>query len=91
MRDAPVLIVGGGPVGMTLAFDLARRGIRCMPAERNSTTTAHPKMDITKARSMEILRCLSLVQALRAAAAPGDLVSEEHKTWSFIAADCAFG
>lgn len=73
MRDVPVLIAGGGPVGMTLAHDLARRGVRCMLVERNGATTSHPKMDITNARSMEIFRRLGLVQALRAAA-----VGEDH-------------
>jgi 2-polyprenyl-6-methoxyphenol hydroxylase-like FAD-dependent oxidoreductase len=29
--DAQVLVVGGGPVGLTLAIDLGRRGVRCTP------------------------------------------------------------
>ena len=66
----PVLIVGGGPVGMTLALELARRGIACTLVERNETTTRHPKMDITNSRSMELFRRLGLLPALRAAAVP---------------------
>jgi 2-polyprenyl-6-methoxyphenol hydroxylase-like FAD-dependent oxidoreductase len=66
----PVLIAGGGPVGMTLALELARRGINCTLVERNETTTRHPKMDITNARSMELFRRLGLSPALRAAAVP---------------------
>ena len=46
MRLVPVLIAGGGPVGMTLACELSRRGIECMLVECNSTTTRYPKMDI---------------------------------------------
>ena len=64
----PVLIVGGGPVGMTLALELARRGVTCTLVERNATTTRHPKMDITNARSMELFRKLGLVPALRTVA-----------------------
>src|SRR6185312_1325759 len=70
MKTVPVLIAGGGPVGMTLACELARRGVRCMLVERNATTTQHPKMDITNARSMELFRRLGLVDALRAVAVP---------------------
>ena len=73
MRLVPVLIAGGGPVGMTLACELSRRGIACMLVERNATTTRYPKMDITNARSMELFRRLALVDALRSVAVPGDV------------------
>jgi 2-polyprenyl-6-methoxyphenol hydroxylase-like FAD-dependent oxidoreductase len=66
----PVLIAGGGPVGMTLARTLATLGVRCLLVERNPTTTRHPKMDITNGRSMELFRRLGLVDSLRAAAVP---------------------
>ena len=70
MREVQVLIAGAGPVGMTLAHDLARRGITCMLVERNLTTTRHPKMNITNARSMELFRRLGLAGELRAVAVP---------------------
>ena len=70
MQVTPVLIAGGGPVGMTLAYDLARRGVPCVLVERNSATTRHPKMDITNGRSMELFRRAGLAVALRAAAVP---------------------
>jgi 2-polyprenyl-6-methoxyphenol hydroxylase-like FAD-dependent oxidoreductase len=34
MYDTPVLIVGAGPVGLTLALDLACRGCASMIVER---------------------------------------------------------
>lgn len=70
MHQVPILIAGGGPVGMTLACELAARGVFCMLAERNHATTVHPKMDITNARSMELFRRLGLTSALRAVAVP---------------------
>ena len=70
MKQVPVLIAGGGPVGMTLARDLARREVNCMLVERNPTTTRHPKMDITNVRSMELFRRLGLADQLRAVAVP---------------------
>jgi 2-polyprenyl-6-methoxyphenol hydroxylase-like FAD-dependent oxidoreductase len=72
MRHVPVVIAGGGPVGMTLAYDLARRGISCIVAERNPTTTIHPKMDITNGRSMELFRRAGLEERLRNVAVPED-------------------
>jgi 2-polyprenyl-6-methoxyphenol hydroxylase-like FAD-dependent oxidoreductase len=72
MRQVPVIVAGGGPVGMTLALALARLGTRCLLVERNPTTTRHPKMDITNGRSMEIFRRLGVADALRAVAVPAD-------------------
>jgi 2-polyprenyl-6-methoxyphenol hydroxylase-like FAD-dependent oxidoreductase len=59
-------------VGMTLAADLSRRGIKCIVVEQNATTTAHPKMDITNARSMEIFRKIGINDLLRQVAVPED-------------------
>jgi 2-polyprenyl-6-methoxyphenol hydroxylase-like FAD-dependent oxidoreductase len=66
----PVLIVGGGPVGLTLALNLARYGIRSTLVERNPTTTRHPKMDLTNGRSMELYRRIGLTEQLRDAGVP---------------------
>jgi 2-polyprenyl-6-methoxyphenol hydroxylase-like FAD-dependent oxidoreductase len=70
MKRVPVLIAGGGPVGMTLARMLSHFGIRCMLVERQPSTTRHPKMDITNGRSMELFRRIGLVDKLRAVAVP---------------------
>lgn len=70
--ETPVLIAGGGPVGMTLALSLARYGIRSMLVERNFETTRHPKMDLTNGRSMELFRRLGIAEQLRDAGVPRD-------------------
>jgi 2-polyprenyl-6-methoxyphenol hydroxylase-like FAD-dependent oxidoreductase len=70
MIETPVLVAGGGPVGMTLALNLAHYGIRSLVVERNATTTRHPKMDLTNGRSMELYRRLGLTERLRDAGVP---------------------
>ena len=64
-HDVPVLVVGGGPAGMLAALQLSKNGISCLMAERNLDTTKWPKMDITNARSMELLKRLGIDQGLR--------------------------
>lgn len=70
LKQLPVLIAGGGPVGMTLALNLARYGIRSRLVERNPTTTRHPKMDLTNGRSMELFHRLGIDDELREAGVP---------------------
>jgi len=70
--EVPVLIAGGGPVGMALALNLAHYGVRSMLVERNPTTTQHPKMDLTNGRSMELFHRLGLDEKLRDAGVPRD-------------------
>ena len=70
MKKVSVLVAGGGPVGLTLARDLAQRGVKVMLVERNQTTTRHPKMDNTNVRSMELFSLAGLEPALRAVAVP---------------------
>src|ERR1700757_4659558 len=71
-EQVPVLIAGGGPVGLTLALTLAQHGVAAMMVERNPSTTAHPKMDITNGRSMELFRHLGVADQLRKVAVPED-------------------
>ncbi|MFY0612024.1 MAG: FAD-dependent monooxygenase [Hyphomicrobiaceae bacterium] len=69
-QDIPVLIAGGGPVGLMVARVLGRYGVRALLVERNHAPTRHPKMDITNARSMELFRRYGLEEQLRAVAVP---------------------
>lgn len=68
-----VLIAGGGPVGLLLATVLSHHGVRSVLLERNETTTKWPKMDLTNARSMEILRRLGLSEGHRELGVPSDI------------------
>jgi 2-polyprenyl-6-methoxyphenol hydroxylase-like FAD-dependent oxidoreductase len=70
--EAPVLIAGGGPVGLVLALELEHRGIDTILIERNPTTTRHPKMDVTNGRSMEHFRRLGIADEIRSNGVPAD-------------------
>ena len=70
--DGEVLIVGGGPTGLTLAIDLGRRGVRCILIEQKDSPAFLPKMERVNARSMEIYRRMGLAQQIRAAGLRAD-------------------
>ena len=73
MIKTQVLIVGAGPVGLTLAIDLAARGIEVTVAEiRSFGEPPSVKCNHVSARSMEIFRRLGLSEKLRAAGLPDD-------------------
>jgi 2-polyprenyl-6-methoxyphenol hydroxylase-like FAD-dependent oxidoreductase len=58
MRDdyVPVLVVGGGPAGLTAAIALARHGIEVLLVERRPGPGGLPRATVVSTRSMEIFR-----------------------------------
>lgn len=73
MSDCNVLIVGAGPVGLTLAIDLAWRGVDVTMVEaRSAGQPPEPKCNHVAARTMEIFRRLGLAQKVRDAGLPAD-------------------
>jgi 2-polyprenyl-6-methoxyphenol hydroxylase-like FAD-dependent oxidoreductase len=68
-----VIVVGAGPVGLTLAIDLGRRGIRCCLLEQKDAPQFLPKMERCNARTMEIYRRIGLAQKIRDAGFPSDV------------------
>jgi 2-polyprenyl-6-methoxyphenol hydroxylase-like FAD-dependent oxidoreductase len=55
-REVPVLIVGGGPVGLALAAELGWRGIACLLVEQTDGVIHTPKMNEVNIRTMEFCR-----------------------------------
>jgi 2-polyprenyl-6-methoxyphenol hydroxylase-like FAD-dependent oxidoreductase len=71
--DANVLIIGAGPVGLTLAIDLAWRGIDVTVVEtRAAAEPPEPKCNHVAARTMEVFRRLGLSEKVRNAGLPAD-------------------
>ena len=71
--ETDVLIVGSGPVGMTLALCLARRQVRCTVIEMKAADApSEIKCNHISARSMEVFRRLGVAQDLRASGLPDD-------------------
>ncbi|MFG2071333.1 FAD-dependent monooxygenase [Nonomuraea maritima] len=63
---APVLIAGGGPVGLATAVELRHHGVECLVVEpRASVSWLRPRAKTTSARSMELLRRWGLAETLR--------------------------
>jgi 2-polyprenyl-6-methoxyphenol hydroxylase-like FAD-dependent oxidoreductase len=61
-----VIVAGGGPVGLSAAIELGRRGIRCLVIEPRTTVShARPRCKTINVRSMEHLRRWGIADRLR--------------------------
>jgi len=72
VETTPVLIVGGGPVGLALAGDLGWRGISCELVEQSDGSIYQPRMDMVGVRTMEFCRRWGLVPAVEGSPYPRD-------------------
>ena len=73
VADLDVLVVGAGPVGLTLAMDLQARGVKGVIAEiRRYAEPPSVKCNHVAARTMERFRRLGVAQKLRDAGLPAD-------------------
>ena len=61
----PVVVVGGGMVGLTVALDLARRGQRVVLLDDDDTVSLGSRAICISKRSLEIFSRLGIGQALR--------------------------
>jgi 2-polyprenyl-6-methoxyphenol hydroxylase-like FAD-dependent oxidoreductase len=68
--ETDVLVVGAGPVGLTLAVDLGQRGVKTLLIEQKAAPQRLPKMERCNARTMEMFRRMGIAERVRAAGLP---------------------
>jgi 2-polyprenyl-6-methoxyphenol hydroxylase-like FAD-dependent oxidoreductase len=71
--QTPVLIVGGGPIGLALAADLGRRGVKTQLVEQRENRLGPAKMLEVSVRTMEFCRQLGIADKVRGWGFPPDL------------------
>jgi 2-polyprenyl-6-methoxyphenol hydroxylase-like FAD-dependent oxidoreductase len=73
MDESPILIVGGGPVGLALALGLARQGVRSTLFESKSEIDPHSRALGIMPRTLEIFRSWGIYERFVSA---GELFSK---------------
>src|SRR5215475_7492624 len=72
--ETPVLVVGGGPVGLALALDLGWRGVECLlvdALERDGYRN-HPRANLINSRTMEFCRRWDIAGRVKEVGTPPD-------------------
>jgi 2-polyprenyl-6-methoxyphenol hydroxylase-like FAD-dependent oxidoreductase len=70
--ETPILIIGGGPVGLALSIELGWRGAECVMVERRDGSVGHPKMNQVGNRTQEFCRRWGIGQKVRELSIPED-------------------
>jgi putative polyketide hydroxylase len=79
-EEVPVLVVGGGPAGLTTAVTLARHGVDVLLAERRREPSGLPRATVISTRSMELLRSWGLEQEILAGGIDVEWLMRECRT-----------
>src|SRR4029077_7214723 len=64
-RETPVLIAGGGPIGLALAAERGRRAVKTLRGEERENKLNPAKMLEVSVRTMEFCRQLGIVDKVR--------------------------
>jgi putative polyketide hydroxylase len=68
--EIPVLIIGGGPVGLCTSVLLSQHSVPSLLVERHTGTSLYPKARMVNTRTMEIFRECGLEQVVREISLP---------------------
>lgn len=60
-NNPSILVIGAGPVGLTMATELARHGASFRIIDKKETTTNKSKALVVNARTMEIFETWALL------------------------------
>jgi 2,4-dichlorophenol 6-monooxygenase len=71
-EEVSVVIVGGGPAGLTSALLLAQRGVDVLLLERRGFTTHFPRAHLLNVRTMEVMHEIGVADDVYALSPPGD-------------------
>ncbi len=74
----PVVVVGGGSVGLSMAAELGWRGIECLTVERRNGLNPHPRANSVANRTMEYYRRWGVDQAITEAGVPPHLPADYY-------------
>ncbi len=70
--STPVLIVGGGPVGMAVAAELGRYNVECLLVETTDGAVDHPRASALNSRTMEFCRRWGISEKVQKVGTPPD-------------------
>jgi len=69
-RQIPVLVVGAGPTGLTMAIELARRGVVVRLIERLAKPPLTSRALLVQPRTLELFDDMGVIDAVLAAGRP---------------------
>jgi len=85
IKKTPVLVIGGGPVGLTLAMDIASHGVETIVLEQRAAMEApDPRCNHVSARTMEVFRRLGFADKVRQSGLPADYPHDVSYTTSLF-------
>src|SRR6185369_521404 len=64
MSTVDALVVGAGPVGLTMALELTRHGLSCRIIELAEAPTLHSKAQVVHSRTLEIAEDMGVVEPM---------------------------
>src|ERR671910_3008214 len=62
--EMDVLVVGAGPTGLTMAAELAARGVGCRIIDKAPARSQHTRALVVQARSLELMQKMGIADEL---------------------------